>query len=83
MNALSLIAQGFNLGTKTADSDYIGFDGIFKSDARSQEKEAGKSTVANFYVEDGSQVSDHIIIDARNLTVSGEVSDVFYWKICK
>lgn len=63
---------------KLSDNDYIGFDGKFKTDARSQEKEGGKSTVANFYVEDGSQVSDHIIIDARTLTVSGEVSDVFY-----
>lgn len=80
MDALNLISQGFGLGTNTADTDYIGFDGIFKSDARSEEKESGKSTVANFYVEDGSQVSDHVIIDAKQLTVSGEISDVFYQK---
>lgn len=80
MNALSAIAQGYSLGTKTADTDYIGFDGRFKSDARSEEKESGKSTIANFYVEDGSQVSDHIIRDAKQLTISGEVSDVFYQK---
>lgn len=78
MDAQSLIAKSFNLSSKTADTDYIGFDGIFKADARSNERETGKSTVANFYVEDGSQVSDHIIVDARVLNISGEIAEVTY-----
>ena len=63
---------------KIADNDYVGFDGVFKADARSEERETGKATVTNFYVEDGSQVSDHIIVDARTLTISGEIAEVTF-----
>lgn len=78
MNYLNSIVQGLSVDNKIADNNYIGYDGIFKSDARVDERENGKSTVANFYVEDGSQVSDHVITDARTLTVSGEISEVTY-----
>lgn len=61
-----------------ADNSNIGFDGKFTSDARISEVEKAKASVANYFVEDGSQVSDHIITEARTFTVTGEVGEVKY-----
>lgn len=66
--------------SKTSNSQYIGFDGVFKLDARIEEKIARKTTVTNFYLEDGSSASDHVIVEPLTLSITGEVSNVTFQK---
>lgn len=76
--AKNKIAQTYGLLNKTSDSDYLGFDGRFTLDARIDEKLSQASTVTKFYLEDGSNAGDHIIVDPVMLTINGEVGKVTY-----
>jgi len=76
--AKNKIAQTYGLLNKTSDSDYLGFDGRFTLDARIDEKLSQASTVTKFYLEDGSNAGDHIIVDPVMLSITGEVGKVTY-----
>lgn len=76
--AKTKIAKAYGLVSQKSNSQYIGFDSRFTADARIDEKMSRKSTATNFYVEDGSPASDHIIVDPLILSISGEVSKVTY-----
>lgn len=76
--AKAIVAKAYGLVSQKSNSQYIGFDSRFTADARIDEKMSRKSTATNFYVEDGSPASDHIIVDPLTLSISGEVSKVTY-----
>jgi len=78
MDAKQQIAKAYDLITKTSNSQYVGFDGVFKAHASIDETIKGKATLSKYYLEDSSVVTDHIILDPKVLTVSGEVANVVF-----